>query len=127
MKYLLTICSNDKNPAEGMLPARERYVSDFMNRVIEEGERTETPVLILPGKFGLLNPDTEIPYYDYFLTADKVDSKVPAMAEQLRKLEADQITAYLKKPRTTPNWEAYYALIEKSAAAVGAELEFAHF
>ena len=125
MKYLLTICSNDKDPREGLLPARERYQSDFMQRVIEEGERTETPVLILSGKFGLLAPDTEIPDYDHLLVEDELTEMVPLVAGQLEDLEATEITAYIKKDRTVPHWGTYYDLIELGAHAAGVSLQYA--
>lgn len=125
MKYLLTICSDDKDPRPEPLPARERYQSDFMQQVIAEGERTDTRVLILSGKFGILEPDDEIPYYDHQLTEEEVDNMVPTVAEQLEERMTSKLVAYIKKGREVEGWEPYYQLIEKSAAAIGAELTYA--
>ena len=126
MKYLLTICSNDKDWADGLLPARQRYLNPFMDRVIAEGERINAPVLILSGQFGLLSPNDPIPYYDYTLTKNKVEKMALMVTEQLKNADATEITAYIKKPRTTnQDWENYYSLIERSAQAANVELEFA--
>jgi Asp-tRNA(Asn)/Glu-tRNA(Gln) amidotransferase A subunit family amidase len=96
-----------------------------MQQVIEEGERTNTPVLILSGKFGILTPDTEIPHYDHLLLEEEVDDKVAEVIVQLEKLGVDDIEAYIKKGREVEGWNPYYEVLERAARAIDAKLEYA--
>jgi len=125
MKYLLTICSNDKNPAEGLLPARERYQSEFMQRVIQRGEDTDIPVLILSGEHGLLRLNSKIAYYDHALTKDEVPYMAKLVADQLGDLGVTEIEAYIKKDRDVPGWEPYYNLLELGTRLANVDLHYA--
>lgn len=67
-KLLLIACSNRKIRSKGLLPAIERY--DGVNyRVIHKLQREgkfpdNVDVKILSAKFGLIDAQTPIPYYD---------------------------------------------------------------
>lgn len=127
MRYLLTTCSENKDPADGMLPARQRYQSEFIDQVIAEGERTQTPVLILSGQFGLLDLDTEIPYYNHLLTEDEIPKMLEVVAAQLESREDEsqtEITAYMKRARTEPGWGPYYMLLEQATHEAGVNLQY---
>jgi hypothetical protein len=125
MRYLLTVCSNDKDQRVGLLPARGRYKSEFMQRVIALGEQTNTPVLILSGELGILEPDDEIPYYDHALTENEVESMVGVVAERLEELEATELLAYIKESPDVRGWGPYYNLIELAAYQTKINLEYA--
>lgn len=76
-KLLLIACSNRKNRSKGMLPAIERY--DGVNyRVIHKLQREgkfpgNVDVKILSAKFGLIDAQTPIPYYDQRMDKKRAD------------------------------------------------------
>ena len=96
-----------------------------MQHVIAEGERTNTPVLILSGQFGLLSPDDPIPYYDHLLTEDELDEMVLIVTDQLEGAEATKITAYIKKGREVEGWAPYYELLERASLQAKVPIEYA--
>ena len=65
---ICTICSRDKDPAKGLLPAIRRYRSERIGRIYEKAKRAGAVFAILSGKFGLLPAEEPIPYYDKLLT-----------------------------------------------------------
>lgn len=67
-KLLLIACSNRKIRTKGLLPAIERYDGGTY-RVIRKAKREgyfppNVDIKILSAKFGLIDADTPIPYYD---------------------------------------------------------------
>ncbi len=62
---ICTLCSRDKNEEVGLLPARERYVSERIRNVERIANELGVPFYIVSGKFGLLQADELIPYYDH--------------------------------------------------------------
>jgi hypothetical protein len=73
-KYLLILaCSSRKRPDAALLPAVERYTGvnfSVMRKAQREGNLPPNlDILILSARYGLLRPDTPIPYYDHRMTS----------------------------------------------------------
>ena len=87
---LLLSCSSSKRPypAES-IPAIERYTGVFF-KVLKKWQR-EHPmssgpnVLIISAQFGVLAPETPIPYYDQRMTPARAALLAPSIQRALRK------------------------------------------
>lgn len=92
MTALCTYCSYSKSLDPELIPAIKRYQSDRIERVHAAASSLKLPFFILSGKFGLLQPQQCIPYYDHLLTADEV----PALAELvLRQIAENAVDGFL--------------------------------
>lgn len=69
MSMLLLACSQTKNIANALLPAKERYTGSLFRVGITLAEERNLDVLILSAKYGFITPETLIPYYDHRLEA----------------------------------------------------------
>ncbi|NET55020.1 MAG: hypothetical protein F6K47_02080 [Symploca sp. SIO2E6] len=70
MEYICTTCSKDKRTDEVLLPASQRYISRRIKFVVNESIRLNKPLIILSGKYGLIDSELKIPWYDQKLTTD---------------------------------------------------------
>src|SRR5947209_2723394 len=71
-RLLIVACSQRKNPAQGQLPAIDRYdgpVFRVIRKYLREGAGDAPIVLILSAKYGLITSDLEIPDYNCRLSA----------------------------------------------------------
>lgn len=116
MEYFCTPCSKRKRRAAGTLPARERYLSRRIRHVLEQGRRHTRPVVILSGRYGLLEPNETIPWYDQPLTAESIDAITEVVARQLAAKGVTSLVLYAL-PRSTPGWAPYYSALERACVA----------
>ena len=112
-----TICSKEKSPEQGLLPARDRYLSERINNVGKIAIEANLEFLILSGEYGLINADKEIPYYDHLLKIDEVDALADIVKKQIYELEIGEIIFYAKP--NTDTWVPYYSVIENATNASG--------
>lgn len=113
MKYHLTTCCAEKRKDEGLLPAKIRYQSQRVQTVVSESEQTRTPLLIFSGKFGILNSDDPIPWYDKALADEDLEQILPKVISQLQERSITEVTLFAR-PKDTPGWGPYYAVIEQA-------------
>jgi hypothetical protein len=113
MEYVCTICCKEKREDNELLPATDRYISERIGFVSRESRRLDKPFLILSGKYGFIDSDFEIPWYDKKLEAEDVAGMVPILTKQLLEKRVSTIIFY-GKPRTTPSWKPYYDALEQS-------------
>ena len=117
MKYNLTTCCAQKRKDEGLLPARLRYQSPRVQSVLAESDRTNTPLLIFSGEFGILGADDPIPWYDKALTETDVEVMVPRVISQLQQRAVTAVSLFAR-PKETPGWVPYYTVIEQACGAL---------
>ena len=115
-----TICSKEKSPEQGLIPARNRYLSERINQVGKIALDANLEFLILSGEYGLIGADQEIPYYDHLLKIDEVDDLTDIVKKQIFELKADEIIFYAKPNADT--WVPYYSVIENATKASGVNL-----
>ncbi len=123
MEYFCTTCSKRKRRTPQLLPARKRYLSRRIRFVWRESRKLNKPLLILSGKYGLLDPDKKIPWYDQALLPDVAEALAQKAAQQLRARGATSLRFYAL-PRNTRGWPPYYAVIKKAGAQLGLALHF---
>ena len=118
MEYLCTTCCKDKREDDGLLPASQRYISERIEFVSMESRKLGKPFIILSGKYGFIDSDHKIPWYDQALEPENVAEMLPMLTEQLLDKGVSKIIFY-GKPRTTQGWEPYYDALEQSCNQLG--------
>ncbi|MBP7760541.1 nucleotide pyrophosphohydrolase [Candidatus Saccharibacteria bacterium] len=109
----ITICSRKKSTAKGSLPARDRYLSGRIQKVIDYAARDNATMMILSGRYGLISPATKIPYYDHLLQHEEISSLLPKVVKTLSVLLPSEIVFYIpKNPDET--WEPYIDLVQRA-------------
>jgi hypothetical protein len=116
VEYLCTSCSKEKRDAPGLMPAIDRYRSDRIHAVFRHSQETGVPMLILSGKYGLVAPETPIPYYDQPLLEEAIDRLLPRVVERLQRSGATVLRFYGDGPQA-PGWAPYYALLARACGA----------
>lgn len=112
-----TICSKEKRKDKELLPTKNRYISERIDEVGRIAEKGEFQFVIFSGKYGLLNPDEKIPFYDHLLKIDEVKSLTKIVEKQLADINPTEITFYAE-PREG-NWEPYYIVLENATKSMG--------
>jgi hypothetical protein len=123
MEYVCTTCCKDKRENRELLPATERYISERIDFVAEESGRLGKPFIIFSGKYGVIDADHKIPWYDKKLEPEDVTGMIPIVKSQLLEKGVWKIRFY-GKPRTTPGWEPYYEVLEQSCDQLGIPITY---
>lgn len=118
-KVYCTICSKDKRTDRGLLPAKERYISERIEEVEKRANESGLLFVILSGKYGLLRPDDKIPYYDHLLKSEEVESLSEIVKQQITDLDATEIVFYMKPKE---NWGPYFTVLEYATRTLGIKL-----
>ena len=96
MKILVTICSKNKKDSSGLLPARQRYVSDRINYCKDIALNHDIPFYILSSKYGLINSSYLIGNYDHLLEFSEIDNFVNIINKQIQSDKISEIDFYFK-------------------------------
>src|SRR5262245_13360217 len=86
-RLLIVSCSERKHPANGNVPAIDRYdgpVFRVIRKFFREGLAEAPLLLILSGKYGLIRASRKIPDYNVRLTAAAAEAMQPAILKRLR-------------------------------------------
>ncbi len=123
MEYLCTTCCKAKREDDKLLPATQRYISERIEFVSDDSKRLKKPFIILSGKYGLIDSDLKIPWYDQKLEPENVADMVPILINQLAEKGVSKIIFYGKSP-TTPGWKPYYDTLEQACDQLGIPIAY---
>ena len=118
MKIYITTCSADKSEDPLLLPALERYQSGRIRAVLAMASAEGMPCYILSGKYGLLTPQTGIPWYDHVLAPNEIPAMMEKVSTTLAEIGAVSVKLFACDPETRPTWRPYIATIERSCRAL---------
>lgn len=116
MEYLCTICCKDKRTDPELLPAIDRYISERIQYVYRESQKSEKPMLIFSGKYGFLSPTDLIPWYDRKLILEAVPNITLVLNEHLRQKAVSRLVFYCH-PKTDVDWYPYHLALERACAS----------
>jgi hypothetical protein len=119
VKVFCTYCSASKDPADGKIPAFKRYISPRIVLVQELAEKADAHFCILSGKFGLVDWNEPIPWYDHLLIREEVLSLVEIVVNQIRNKDISEIEYYTRSPSLDLNIIPYMNTIEKATRICG--------
>ena len=111
-----SVCSRQKNEDPDPLPARERYTGSHV-RYVESVAKA--PLYILSGKYGLLEANDPVEYYDYRLTDGDVSALVRVIGTQLER-EGIQEVIFYSKSKT--EWLPYRKALQIACGSKGVGL-----
>ena len=90
---LVQSCSATKNEVSEPVPALELYDGYFfkiIKKAIREGVfRPDIDMRILSAKYGIVDPDEPIEYYDQRMTADRAEELRPTVTETLCRIVSE--------------------------------------
>jgi hypothetical protein len=121
MRALLTTCTADKDPREGLLPARLRYRGERIAAAERAAAAAGVPLLFLSGVYGVIDAERGIPRYDHALRPEEVDGLLPVVIGQLTALGVTGLEALLASA-DTPGWAPYHRLLAAGCQGAGVAL-----
>jgi hypothetical protein len=124
MIVFCTYCSAEKETSDALLPAIRRYRSDRIARIYSAALAAGCGFFILSGEFGLLEPNTPIPYYDHLLVAGEVEAMAFRVAEQVKQQGITQILFFTLPVAKDETLASYHACLRLASLLASAELSF---
>ena len=118
-----TICCREKDQAEGVLPAWRRYKSKRIDAVAELARESDLPFIILSGKYGLIDADEPIPYYDKLMGEGDLGDIIGANIAFLEKNKVKKVIFLCPDPAIDPHVKPYLRSIQAAARGTGCGLE----
>lgn len=93
-KIYVTYCSAEKNPIEKEIKAIDRYRSERIDHVRALAKQDKADFMILSGKFGLLQINDPIPYYDHLLKPFETTRLSKIVARQLKNFKGRTVVMH---------------------------------
>lgn len=112
MKAFCTYCSAQKDTTLKMIPAIKRYKSQRIISVYSESLRQKHEFIILSGKFGLLYPNDEVPFYDHLLKHSEVEELAQIVDRQIKLMGLSEIVFFTRSPIQDKNVVCYIDCLE---------------
>lgn len=120
MKYICTYCSRKKSDFPRLIPAKERYSSDWVRNIEKIAKEKELPLLFISGKYGLIQAEELIPLYNLRFTDSLVPSIVKKSVGQVKKLNVTELIFYTKPQ--DEKLRPYYDVIKQICNQTGIKL-----
>lgn len=124
MTVFCTYCSNEKDKSKFPLPAIQRYQSERIQSVYDAASVLDFKFLILSGKYGLLESDYRIPYYDHLLIDPEVSQHALLIADQLKNQKIKSLVFFAVHPDIDPDVLPYIKAIEKACEQVSVDYKW---
>jgi len=118
-----TYCSAKKHYSKMPLPAIKLYDSERINKIADLAQKQNSKFLILSGKYGLLESDEKIPFYDHLLIDSEVEHHANLVASHLREKNITQIIFYMGNIEQDENIKPYRDCLQKACAECGITIE----
>ena len=121
LHYICTTCCKDKRTDEQPLPAIQRYRSARIDAIATLSKQLGKPLVILSGKYGLVDADQNIPWYDEILTTESLPHLMPIVCQQLVDLQISQLSFHAVA-KEVPGMGPYHEVLEQACARQGIPL-----
>ena len=118
-----TYCSANKHYSETLVPAIKLYNSNRIAKVFEAAKQSNTVFLILSGKYGMIDPNEEISYYDHLLAASEIENHSDLIASQIIFKNITTIEFYMNSVERDKNLYVYKDCLSKACAKSGIQLK----
>ncbi len=122
MKIYCTTCCKEKQQQPGEMPALDRYLDDRIKNIYNLAVKDGFPFRILSGEYGLLLPESSIPWYDKKLELNEVEILLPVVTTQLKQEKISEIYFYIKNPAEYPDWKPYRDVLKLGCEREGIDL-----
>ena len=127
MHFYCTTCCKEKNASKKLMPAIRRYLDPRILNIYERSISDGRKFVILSGKYGFIEAETPIPWYDKKLEMEDVDELVSTLSPQIKELGVTNLTFFGLDRKENPDWEPYYKAVEKACAKKCVGLSFERY
>lgn len=121
MTLHITYCSKEKDRTREDLQAIERYDSTRIDRIKALAEEKDQDFAILSGKYGLIGPKEEIPFYDELLRERNIPQLITGVKNFLESHNIDKVIYHTKKVENER--KPYFKLVKNACEGLDIELE----
>ena len=121
MTLHITYCSKEKDRTRKDLPAIERYDSERINKVKALSEEENENFAILSGKYGLIEAQEEIPFYDELLRERNIPQLITGVKNFLKSNNVEKVIYHTKKVENER--KPYFKLVKNACEGQNIELE----
>ena len=111
MIFYCTYCSKNKNKTCDSKPAYLIYESKRISWLYNKSKKEDVQLLILSGKYGLINANDSIDYYDQLLLKENIISHASLVEKQLSKLSISKIIFFHQPIKSDLNLLYYKSCI----------------
>ncbi len=115
----IALCSVEKATQEGEIPAIRRYTARRIQTVAQWAGRDHADFRIFSGKFGLLQPETPIPWYDHVLTPENIPAMARQAAEKIKAAGWKKLVVFTGDPAKDPLIYLYLGCLQVAASIAG--------
>lgn len=124
MKYYCTYCSKNKNKTNDPSPAHLVYNSKRIKFLYKKSKIEGHPLLILSGKYGIINANDSIDYYDQLLLEENVKIHASLIQKQLSELTISKIIFFHQPLNTDLNLPNYINCIKLACKNINININF---
>jgi hypothetical protein len=122
MKAFCTYCSKSKSHKSCEIPAISRYLSGRIQEVYEAALAVNLPFYVLSGRYGLVEPQREIPDYDYLLQDEEVAALAKRVAGQISEYQIEGFVFFIEPVANDPNVQHYLDTLTEACAQLSLPL-----
>ena len=124
---LVTYCTGQKNETDLPIPAVQLYNSDRIDAVAMAAKNLNLSFIILSGKFGLINSQDRIDYYDHRLTENEVEEHAKLIESQIKLNRITSILYFVNSSKIDPLNKAYISCLKLAATTTKIALTITEF
>lgn len=121
MTLHVTYCSKEKDRTRKDLPAIQRYDSKRIDQVKALAEEKEEEFAILSGKYGLIGPEEEIPFYDELMRERNIPRLITGVKNYLEARNIEKVVYHTRE--VEGERRPYFKLIKNACGGLNIELE----
>ena len=121
MTLHITYCSKDKDRTRKDLPAIDRYESKRIDNVKALAEEEDEKFAILSEKYGLIDPEEEIPFHDELLRERNIPQLITGVKNFLESNNIDKVIYHTKKVENER--KPYFKLMKNACEGLDIKLE----
>lgn len=119
MSTLITLCSKKKKEDRDSLPALLRYDSDRIRFVHGRAIKEKHSMFIFSGLLGLIQPETQLMWYDKLLVYSDAGPLVDLVSHQLLQYHIDEVEYVTENIWINPNSKPYQDVMAAACMRMG--------
>ncbi len=122
MTTYCTYCSALKKNSKEAIPAIDLYNSNRISQIYELAKLQKVNFVILSGKYGIIEANEKIEFYDHLLQNSEVEKHIELIVEQLQEKEIDKIVFFTNFLEIDFKLKPYWKCMQKACEILNIEL-----
>jgi hypothetical protein len=121
MTLHITYCSKEKDRTRKDLPSIQRYDSERIDKIKAYADQRNEKFAILSGKYGLIEPEEEIPFYDELLREKDIPHLITGVKNFLESRNIEKVVYHTKEVKDERR--PYFKLLKNACDTLDLEFE----